>query len=75
MNPRMSLSLIGLIILLNKKSQKKCKRLVGRMRGSKRKRNTNKVRFQYDPLSYALNFDDRLFIYFDRMDRRQRGQV
>lgn len=73
----MRMSLIGLIILLNKRSQKECKRLVGRMRGSKRKRNTDKdkVRFQYDPLSYALNFDDGLFIYFDRMNRRLRDQV
>ena len=71
----MRMSLIGLIILLNKRSQKECKRLVGRMRSSKKKRNKDKVRFQYDPLSYALNFDDGLFIYFDRMDRRQRDQV
>nr|XP_009776506.1 PREDICTED: uncharacterized protein LOC104226257 [Nicotiana sylvestris] len=52
---------------INNYSKKQCKCLFGRMRAAVKKAVMNngeskrQVKFQYDPLSYALNFDDGNF--------------
>ncbi|MCD7466156.1 hypothetical protein HAX54_002585 [Datura stramonium] len=54
-------------------SKKQCKCLFGRMRAAVKKlavksngENRRQVKFQYDPSSYALNFDDGNFDLGDR---------
>ncbi|CAN4092075.1 unnamed protein product [Withania somnifera] len=54
---------------VNNYSKKQCKWLFGRVRAAMKKlagKNKRKVKFQYDPLSYALNFDDGNFGLGDR---------
>ncbi|KAK3028508.1 hypothetical protein RJ639_038576 [Escallonia herrerae] len=55
------MGLVGRLVgVVNSYSKKQFRRLVGRMRAAAKKsaRNGRKLQFQYDPLSYALNFDD-----------------
>lgn len=56
--------LVRSFLWVNNYSKKQCKCLFGRMRAAMKKlgvKNKRQVKFQYDPSSYALNFDDGNF--------------
>ncbi|CAN6689879.1 unnamed protein product [Malus baccata var. baccata] len=59
----MNMGLVGKLVWVNASSRKHCRSLFWRVRAALRKaiKNSGKQRlrtFQYDPSSYALNFDD-----------------
>ncbi|KAM1033290.1 hypothetical protein ACFX13_037615 [Malus domestica] len=59
----MNMGLVGRLVWVNAYSRKRCRSLFWRVRAALRKaiKNSGKQRlrtFQYDPSSYALNFDD-----------------
>ncbi|BBH00844.1 hypothetical protein Prudu_010941 [Prunus dulcis] len=60
--PLMNMGLVGSLVWVNAYSRKQCRSLFWRMRAALKKalKNSGKqqLRFQYDPSSYALHFDD-----------------
>lgn len=60
--PLMNMGLVGSLVWVNAYSRRQCRSLFWRMRAALKKalKNSGKqqLRFQYDPSSYALNFDD-----------------
>ncbi|KAG5516838.1 hypothetical protein RHGRI_037537 [Rhododendron griersonianum] len=55
------MGLVGRLIWVNDYGKKQCKSLFWRMRAAvvkKKKAGKKQCKFQYDPWSYALNFDD-----------------
>ncbi|CAB4275993.1 unnamed protein product [Prunus armeniaca] len=56
------MGLVGSLVWVNAYSRRQCRSLFWRMRAALKKalKNSGKqqLRFQYDPSSYALNFDD-----------------
>lgn len=57
----LEMGLTGRLVWVNSYSKKQCRSLFWRMRAAMKKaaaKSGQKLKFQYDPSSYALNFDD-----------------
>ena len=58
----MNMGVVGSLVWMNTYSRRQCRSLFWRMRAAVKKAVKNgkkqQLRFQYDPSSYALNFDD-----------------
>ncbi|KAL2495077.1 Uncharacterized protein Fot_38834 [Forsythia ovata] len=56
------MGLVGSLVWVHKYGKKQCRSLLWRMRAAVKKKKNNRgkqqMKFQYDPSSYALNFDD-----------------
>ncbi|KAJ9690363.1 hypothetical protein PVL29_012820 [Vitis rotundifolia] len=75
----MNMGVVGSLVWMNTYSKRQCRSLFWRTRAALKKAVKNgkkqQLRFQYDPSSYALNFDDGCCHLEGGADRFQEGKL